>query len=187
MVEAPGTAPGSEWFIAAAIYRHSRQAGIANIGAKQPRRKSKPRGSAAPTSVALSFWPTRRAGAARPASVGSCWDILSRCARPGVAVATVHNRLAAFAGLAQAGMPIARRMDGLSPSDFVLTRRRSPIAFQPAWVAVTIELYRSRAGSARRPLGLPCHHASRRLSAGGIDLAPHVVQAAALSASSAFR
>jgi hypothetical protein len=24
MVEAPGTAPGSEWFIAAAVYRHSR-------------------------------------------------------------------------------------------------------------------------------------------------------------------
>src|SRR5499427_6468146 len=40
MVEAPGTAPGSEWFIAAAIYRHSRQAGRPNIGAKRPRRKS---------------------------------------------------------------------------------------------------------------------------------------------------
>jgi len=40
MVEAPGTAPGSEWFIAAAIYCHSRQAGRLNIGAKRPRRKS---------------------------------------------------------------------------------------------------------------------------------------------------
>jgi hypothetical protein len=33
-VEAPGTAPGSEWFIATAIYFHSRQAGTPNIGAK---------------------------------------------------------------------------------------------------------------------------------------------------------
>jgi hypothetical protein len=33
MVEAPGTAPGSDWFIATAIYRHSRQAGFRNIGA----------------------------------------------------------------------------------------------------------------------------------------------------------
>jgi hypothetical protein len=31
-VEAPGAAPGSEWFIAAAIYFHSRQAGTLNIG-----------------------------------------------------------------------------------------------------------------------------------------------------------
>jgi hypothetical protein len=30
-VEAPGAAPGSEWFIAAAIYFHSRQAGTPNI------------------------------------------------------------------------------------------------------------------------------------------------------------
>jgi hypothetical protein len=30
-VEAPGAAPGSEWFIAAAIYFHSRQAGRLNI------------------------------------------------------------------------------------------------------------------------------------------------------------
>jgi hypothetical protein len=41
MVEAPGTAPGSEWFIAAAIYRHSRQAGVPNIGVKGPTRKSR--------------------------------------------------------------------------------------------------------------------------------------------------
>jgi len=40
MVEAPGTAPGSEWFIAAAIYRHSRQAGTSNIRANGPGRKS---------------------------------------------------------------------------------------------------------------------------------------------------
>ena len=33
-VEAPGTAPGSEWFIATAIYFHSRQAGSLNIRAK---------------------------------------------------------------------------------------------------------------------------------------------------------
>ena len=32
MVEAPGTAPGSEWFIAQAIYRHSQQADNFNIG-----------------------------------------------------------------------------------------------------------------------------------------------------------
>jgi hypothetical protein len=32
-VEAPGAAPGSEWFIAAAIYFHSRQAGTLNIRA----------------------------------------------------------------------------------------------------------------------------------------------------------
>src|ERR1700691_5280226 len=30
-VKAPGAAPGSEWFIAAAIYFHSRQAGRLNI------------------------------------------------------------------------------------------------------------------------------------------------------------
>jgi chromate transporter len=45
MVEAPGTAPGSEWFIATAIYRHSRQAGEANIGANGPKRKSRRRQS----------------------------------------------------------------------------------------------------------------------------------------------
>ncbi len=31
-VEAPGTAPGSDRFIAQAIYRHSRKTGIPNIG-----------------------------------------------------------------------------------------------------------------------------------------------------------
>jgi hypothetical protein len=40
MVEAPGTAPGSEWFITTAIYRHSRQAGPLNIGANESGRKS---------------------------------------------------------------------------------------------------------------------------------------------------
>jgi len=33
-VEAPGTAPGSEWFITTAIYFHSRRTGTLNIGAK---------------------------------------------------------------------------------------------------------------------------------------------------------
>jgi hypothetical protein len=33
-VEAPGAAPGSEWFIATAIYCHSRRTGIPNIGGK---------------------------------------------------------------------------------------------------------------------------------------------------------
>jgi len=32
LVEAPGTAPGSDRFITTAIYRHSRQAGPLNIG-----------------------------------------------------------------------------------------------------------------------------------------------------------
>src|SRR5437763_14275383 len=31
LVEAPGTAPGSEWFIAAAIYFHSRRTGNSNL------------------------------------------------------------------------------------------------------------------------------------------------------------
>ncbi len=31
LVEAPGTAPGSEWFITQVIYRHSRQADTCNI------------------------------------------------------------------------------------------------------------------------------------------------------------
>src|SRR6201999_2564604 len=34
LVEAPGTAPGSEWFIATAIYFHSRRTGTPNIGGK---------------------------------------------------------------------------------------------------------------------------------------------------------
>src|SRR3984957_16277410 len=33
-VEAPGAAPGSEWFIATAIYFHSRRTGTPNIGGK---------------------------------------------------------------------------------------------------------------------------------------------------------
>src|SRR6267378_5303682 len=33
-VEAPGAAPGSEWFIAAALYFHSRRAGTPNMGGK---------------------------------------------------------------------------------------------------------------------------------------------------------
>ncbi len=39
LVEAPGAAPGSEWFIAAAIYFHSRRTGIPNIGSNGRRRK----------------------------------------------------------------------------------------------------------------------------------------------------
>ena len=39
MVEAPGTAPGSEWFIATAIYFHSRRAGTHNVGRKSPGKK----------------------------------------------------------------------------------------------------------------------------------------------------
>ena len=35
LVEAPGTAPGSEWFIATAIYFHSRRTGTPNIGRKR--------------------------------------------------------------------------------------------------------------------------------------------------------
>ena len=34
LVEAPGTAPGSEWFIATVIYFHSRRTGPTNIGGK---------------------------------------------------------------------------------------------------------------------------------------------------------
>jgi len=39
-VEAPGAAPGSEWFIATAIYFHSRQAGALNIGGKSREKQS---------------------------------------------------------------------------------------------------------------------------------------------------
>ncbi len=39
MVEAPGTAPGSEWFISQVIYRHSWRTSPFNIGSI--RRKSK--------------------------------------------------------------------------------------------------------------------------------------------------
>src|SRR6185437_3646419 len=39
LVEAPGTAPGSEWFIATAIYFHSRRTGTSNIGAKRVKRQ----------------------------------------------------------------------------------------------------------------------------------------------------
>lgn len=34
LVEAPGTAPGSEWFIATTVYFHSRRTGTPNIGRK---------------------------------------------------------------------------------------------------------------------------------------------------------
>jgi len=48
LVEAPGTAPGSEWFITTAIYRHSRQAGVTNIGPQDRREKSHVRSPAGP-------------------------------------------------------------------------------------------------------------------------------------------
>jgi len=41
-VEAPGTAPGSEWFIATAIYFHSRRTGALNIGGKSLERQWPP-------------------------------------------------------------------------------------------------------------------------------------------------
>jgi hypothetical protein len=41
LVEAPGTAPGSEWFIATAIYFHSRRTGTPNIGRKGRERQSR--------------------------------------------------------------------------------------------------------------------------------------------------
>src|ERR1700742_814704 len=40
LVEAPGTAPGSEWFIATAIYFHSRRTGTRNIGGNASGKKS---------------------------------------------------------------------------------------------------------------------------------------------------
>ena len=41
MVEAPGTAPGSEWFITQAIYCHSRRADNSNIGLASVSEKSR--------------------------------------------------------------------------------------------------------------------------------------------------
>src|SRR6266704_8613 len=43
LVEAPGAAPGSEWFIAAALYSHSRRAGTHNIGRKSREKQGPPR------------------------------------------------------------------------------------------------------------------------------------------------
>src|ERR1700733_10395636 len=42
LVEAPGTAPGSEWFIATAIYFHSRRTGTPNIGRKCREKSARP-------------------------------------------------------------------------------------------------------------------------------------------------
>jgi hypothetical protein len=39
LVEAPGTAPGSEWFIATALYFHSRRTGRLNIEGKSPEKQ----------------------------------------------------------------------------------------------------------------------------------------------------
>jgi len=40
LVEAPGTAPGSEWFIATTVYFHSRRTGTPNIGGKGFKKQS---------------------------------------------------------------------------------------------------------------------------------------------------
>jgi len=45
-VEAPGTAPGSEWFIATVIYFHSRRTGTSNIGRKSEEKQGRCRGRA---------------------------------------------------------------------------------------------------------------------------------------------
>jgi len=101
MVEAPGTAPGSEWFITTAVYRHSRQAGTPNIGANGPRRKSRlPRPvwclcKCRPAGVEMLVGPPASPGGSRIVSPVKCsprprcrhdrmsfslpcWDILSR-------------------------------------------------------------------------------------------------------------
>ena len=39
VVEAPGTAPGSGWFIMMSVYRHSPRGDIFNIGSRNPKRK----------------------------------------------------------------------------------------------------------------------------------------------------
>src|SRR5216683_6583255 len=59
-VEAPGTAPGSEWFIATAIYFHSRRAGTLNIGRKS-REKQSPRRPFGPRTPPLG-WNTMNTG-----------------------------------------------------------------------------------------------------------------------------
>ena len=48
MVEAPGTAPGSEWFIASAVYRHSRTSRQAEYKGAQGGREGPDARSAAP-------------------------------------------------------------------------------------------------------------------------------------------
>ncbi len=73
LVEAPGTAPGSEWFIPTAIYRHSRQAGTANIGGSRRRRKS---------AEAILRKESDFRGCPIAWGQGSGWDILSRTRRP---------------------------------------------------------------------------------------------------------
>jgi len=80
MVEAPGTAPGSEWFIPTAIYRHSRQAGTANIGGNGRRRKSERTVLCKESGVAdqAAVWPALRRNACRFRRWSRRWDILSR-------------------------------------------------------------------------------------------------------------
>ena len=77
MVEAPGTAPGSEWFITTAVYRHSRQAGTLNIGANAPRRKEPARRLCKPRlAVCRLCDPGPRAGF-RNMALGTGWALRS--------------------------------------------------------------------------------------------------------------
>src|SRR5579872_1565496 len=74
LVEAPGTAPGSDRFIATVIYRHSRRTGVLNIGVKPIRQKG-PKGAGVVSDSAFglnnlcgfsrSFW-ARRGNKCRP-------------------------------------------------------------------------------------------------------------------------
>ena len=90
LVEAPGTAPGSEWFIATAVYFHSRRTGNPNIGsncrdAQGPFEPFSPRGGGGGSR--LGFRQTRKQAsrgppALCPISNRSC--PLQACRRPGV-------------------------------------------------------------------------------------------------------
>ena len=66
-VEAPGTAPGSEWFIATAIYFHSRRTGPFNMGATREKNRAEltergrePTPAFGSMSPARGFLPNRR-------------------------------------------------------------------------------------------------------------------------------
>ena len=90
LVEAPGTAPGSEWFIATAVYFHSRRTGNPNIGsncrdAQGPFEPFSPRGGGGGSR--LGFRQTRKQAsrgppALCPISNRSC--PLQACRRPGL-------------------------------------------------------------------------------------------------------
>jgi len=58
-VEAPGTAPGSEWFIATAIYFHSRQAGTPQYSGQRLRKTVSDRAHTPPKKGAK-CWKRRR-------------------------------------------------------------------------------------------------------------------------------